>query len=187
MILPAIVAFAIISKFAYVFFPRFVFLLLPFILLIAVRGGFSLAERLLPSLPRQWVFGVGIAAAIAALAIVPRAWLPKQDFIAAANYVATHRQAGDAYICLGLSHMPMHKFMGIDCQAVDSLDALARLEASHRRLWLVYTLANPTASQWPDVWRYLQDNQHYAQAARFDGTLGGGEITILLRDRSSAD
>jgi uncharacterized membrane protein len=179
VLLPVAITLLFIIAVSNVLYPRFLFSTLPFILLIGVRGGFALAARLLPYLSRRQVYLIGLAVALASAAMVPAAWKPKQDFVAAANFIAQNRKPDDALICVGLSYFPMARYLGVDCAEVRELSDLDRGEQQSERAWLVYTLPDSTSEHRPELWRRILSE--YSHVKTFPGTVGKGDVVIMSK------
>ncbi|MCZ7596772.1 MAG: glycosyltransferase family 39 protein [Gammaproteobacteria bacterium] len=184
LLLPGLLAAAAFAAFSYVFFPRFVFFALPLMLLIAVRGGFTLAAFVLPFLSRNHVLIVGLLLAAATATAVPGAWLPKQDFAAAARFVDERRSADDAVVCPDIAYRALAVHLGLDCTGVANVAELERLEVSSGKTWLVYTLPISLEAKLPDVRERVRS--HYTEVARFRGTLGGGDVVVVSNRRAGA-
>jgi len=181
LLLSTLVALALVAGFAQFFVPRFIVMSLGFLMLIAVRGGFVIAPRILPILSRRGVLVIGILLALVSASMVPAAWKPKQDFSGAADYVTEHRRAGDAVVCLGHAAFPLRAFLKMDCKTVASLSDLERLENRHERIWLLYTLDRFNRTPYKKIWQELQSRTDYQLVKVFKGSLGGGDISLLLK------
>ena len=178
LILPLLVTLAFVIWFSSVIYPRFLFSSVVFFLLIAVQGGYVLSRAILPMISIRQVTVIGLIVALATATMVPGAWKPKQDFAAAMAFVNERRIADDAVVCLGLTYLPLHEYLGMDCFRVLSASKLAELEQIHSRTWVVYTLPVLIQEGRPDMWSKIQKD--YSPVTRFRGTLGGGDITIML-------
>ncbi len=76
-------------------------------MLVAERGGFKPAALFFPFLSRNQVLVIGILFAALSATMVPAAWKPKQDYAAAADFIAQHRLPGDGAACIGQIHLPL--------------------------------------------------------------------------------
>jgi len=178
MILPGIITAAVVLATGHNLWPRFFFFSAGFAVLIAVRGGFAVAERLLPRGGRL-LAQVGAAAAIAASGfLVPRAWGPKQDFGGAAAHVERARSADDAVVTVDLTDYPYRRYFGRRWPTVTSLDSLETVERQHPRTWLLYTFPIRLAAVQPGIWERLA--QAYDTSAVFPGTVGGGAVVVMV-------
>lgn len=184
LLLPVLCTFVAIAGFAYFFFPRFIFNSLPLLVLLAVRGGFNLATLTLPFLSQRQVLVIGIACAMLAGSKVQEAWKPKQDFNAAAHFIAENRSPGDVVICLGLIHLPINTYLGEDCDLVSTISELELKEKQHERIWVLYTLPGYGRTE---VKRNVQTRAEYKLIKEFDGSLRGGDISVLLRQEKPQD
>jgi hypothetical protein len=77
----------------------------------------------------------------------------------------------------------------MDCERVRVPSDLVQLEKRHARTWLIYTLPQFILFLQPDVWKALQKRiqpgAEYQLVRKFDGTLGDGDIFVLLRQRNT--
>jgi hypothetical protein len=114
--------------------------------------------------------------------LVPAAWKPKQDFDAAAEFIAQHRSPGDAVLCMIGTGVPLQTYLGVDCAAfVRTLPELEHIEAEHERVWMIYTLPTMFEARAPDIWKRIQGSD-YTKITEFAGTLNGGDIIVLLKE-----
>jgi len=177
-------------------YPRFFFSLAPYAVLLAVRGGFALAER---------VVGAGTAGRVPAApgdapaaAVSPRAerlatavllalivlsavslvgvWrYPKQDFEGAARWVAAHRQPGDEVATVDLTAALYRDYYHQPYTPVATAAALDSLRQGHR-VWLVYTFPRYLAQGAPEISAITE--RACRAATVFRGTVGGGDLYV---------
>jgi 4-amino-4-deoxy-L-arabinose transferase-like glycosyltransferase len=182
MLLPALLSAGAFVALSHNLWPRFFFFAAGFLVLIALRGGFVLAERILP--PRLgWVpVAGGVIVALVSLSTVPRAWHPKQDYEGARDYVRAHAAPGDAVVAVDLIRYPCDHYYACGFEAVDSAARLTAVAQQHPATWVLYTFPIRLAAVAPEIWQQLQTQ--YRQAAVFRGTVGGGDIVVM---RSTPD
>lgn len=183
LILPVIVTLVFLTWLINVIFPRFLLSSMVFFLLMTVRGGFVLSQTVLPMISKRVVLAVGLVVALATSTMAPRAWAPKQDFDTALAFVNKHRLAGDAVVCPDMTYMPLHLNLGMDCIDAHSATELHGLEQAHARTWLLYTFPAHLQRYRPEVWRKIFDE--YVLVTRISGTVGGGDIVIMLNSPES--
>ena len=181
LLLPVLITFLVIHSRGALFFPRFIFNSTGFLMLVAVRGGFVTAGLCLPFLSRRSILLIGSCIALAGAMLIPAAWKPKQDFVGAAEFIAQHRSAGDAVLCMVGAGFPLRVFLGLGCESILSLPKLERIEARHERIWMIYTLPVQFEAQAPKIWKRLQGSSDYVKIREFDGSLNGGDIIVLLK------
>lgn len=179
LFLPAVVTLFFVAGFMGIIFPRFLFGSLVFFLLIAVRGGFVLSRAVLPMLTVHQVTVIGLIVALATVVMLPGAWRPKQDFAGAAEFIKEQRVPGDAVVCLQTTHMGLHKYLGMNCERALSIAGLNELEKTHSRTWLLYAFPIHFQGESPDLWMKVQNE--YSQVTKIRGTVGGGDIIIMLK------
>lgn len=180
MLLPGVITAGAALVLAHNLWPRLFFFAAGFAVLIAIRGLFSLAQALrVPQAPRLAVAASGLLILTSA-STVPRAWYPKQDFAGARDYVERLREPGDAVVTVDLSRYPFQTYLAAGWVAVDNPSQLREIEREHRRTWVLYTFPLRLAAVQPEIWGRLQEA--YRQAAEFPGTVGGGDVIVMVRE-----
>jgi mannosyltransferase len=175
---PALVTTTVILVQRHNLWPRFFFFSAGFALLIALRGGFAIAQVLFRSRgPVLATVGVLLAVAASA-AMLPRAWRPKQDFEAAARFVDRERSPEDAVVTVDLADMPFRRWLGRNWETARSEAQLESIERGHRRTWVLYTFPIRLQVVQPEIWKRLATR--YRTAAEFPGTIGGGAVVIMV-------
>ena len=179
MVLPGIVTAAAVVAASHNLWPRFFFFAAAFAVLIAVRGVFALADVAYPARPRLLATAALVLLAVGSALTVPRAWRPKQDFAGARRFIEQVRAPGDAVVMVDLVRFPYERYLDAGWLAADSEAELEAIERGHRRTFVVYIFPTRLSAIRPDVWERIR--RFYTEAAEFPGTLGGGEITVVVR------
>jgi len=179
MVVPGLLTAIAIVVMRHNLWPRFFFPSAGFAVLIGVRGAFE-AVRLarLPKAPRLATAALAVAIAGSALT-VPRAWGPKQDHEAAAEYVDRLLQPGDAVVVIDMTPLPLVEYLGRPYRTIATIDDLLEVEREHDRIWLLYSFPTRLAAEFPEIWRRLQDE--YREVASFPGTVRGGAVVLMRR------
>lgn len=176
MVLPGLVTLAAIILLRHNLWPRFFFFSATFAVLIVIRGGFSLSRMVTRAHGGRLALAGTVVVILASALTVPRAWGPKQDFVAAMRYVDAQRGPDDAVATVDLTTYPLTRYYARDWVPVEQATALRQLAGAHPRTWVLYTFPVRLAAAYPDVWQELAD---YQQMATFPGTVGGGAIVVL--------
>lgn len=181
---PALLTVALILSQGHNLWPRFIFFSAGSAVLIALRGGFAIAEALSPARGRTLATVGSILAVLASATMLPRAWRPKQDFEAAARYVDHARSPQDAVVTVDLTGFPYREWLGRGWSVVESEAELAGIERNHPRTWLLYTFPVRLQVVQPEIWNSLA--ARYRRAAEFPGTVGGGAIVVMVSPPNSS-
>ena len=184
MLGPGLLTAAAILLLGHNLWPRFFFFSAGFAVLIALRGGFTLAGMLFRGRGEAFATAGAVLAALAGAVLLPRAWRPKQDFEAAARMVERSRGPDDAVVTVDLTVMPYRSWLGKDWEVVTDAGGLTAIERTHRRTWLLYTFPVRLEVVQPGIWKRLSDR--YRRAAEFPGTLGGGAIVVMVTPSNSS-
>ncbi len=183
-LLPAALTAGAVLALHHNFWPRFFFFSAGFGVLIVVAGGFSLAGAMFGSGGERLASGI-LAVVVAASALtVPRAWHPKQDYVGAAAYVESRREPDDAVVTVDLTDYPYQRYLGKPWTSVQDVGALEQVERERPRIWLLYTFPIRLAAVQPEIWQRLRTG--YDTAAVFPGTVGGGDIVVMVSRSRSA-
>lgn len=183
LILPVLVVLFFVNRYSAVIYPRFLFGSAVFFLLIAVRGGFVLSRVVLPMLNARQVTIIGLVIALTTATKVPSAWNPKQDFVAAAEFIRSNRVEGDTVVCYTQTFRSLHVYLGLECRRPVNLNELNELEKAHSRTWFLYTFPALFRDRIPGVWDKV--HKEYNPVTKFSSTVSGGDIVIMLKSNSS--
>ncbi len=156
-------------------FPRFLFFLAGFALLIVVRGALEIGHKL----SRGPVLGIGLVAAMAVLsaaALTVDYRYPKQDFEGAMRFVDAQKGEGEPVLTAGLATYPYKAYYQRTWEGIASLAQLQKSRAQGRRVWVLYTLENYIQLRTPDLMDTLRKD--CAVQGVFRGTVGGGDVTV---------
>jgi hypothetical protein len=121
---------------------------------------------------------VTAAGVLASGLTVPRAWGPKQDYEGAARFLERELGPADAAVVVDLTDYPYRRYYGRPWAAVTAAAELEAVEQRHARTWVLYTFPVRLAAVHPDLWARL--TQRYQRVAVFPGTVGGGDIVIMV-------
>ena len=158
-------------------FPRFLFFLIGFGLLILVRGVLEVARWIAPSrAPAAGIVLVSALALVSVPALVTNYRYPKQDFEGAMRMVDAERATGEPVVAPGTAGEVYRDYYQRDWPVLTSVDELQRLRAGGRRVWVVYTLESYIADKTPDLMQRLRAECHVE--AVFRGTVGHGDVTV---------
>ena len=179
VVVPGLVTAVVMLVTAHNLWPRLFFFAAGFAVLIAVRGGFAVAQAAFGQ-RGPLVATVGVVAASAASALtVPRIWAPKQDFGAARAFVEASRRPGDAVVTVDLTRLPYRDFYQTGWIAADSETNLAALRPDSGRTWVLYTFPERLRAVDPAIWDAIRCC--FTEARRFPGTVEGGAIWVMVR------
>lgn len=186
-ICPLLVTAATVIALRHNLWPRFFFFGASFFVLFAIRGGFVLVRAVL----RRHAEAVATAGAIAVAGLsaltVPRAWQPKQQFLAVATWVDSQLQPGDAVVApdiAGYVYLSYHTPPGWYFTSL--VPSLEEIEGTSRRTWVVYSYPTELKAVLPDLASRLS-TAPYHQVRVFPATVGDGEIFVVRRDSPRSD
>lgn len=185
MTVPAAITAGAILGLGHNLWPRFFFFSAGFAVLILVRGLFAASAAVARRVSRapgragpRWATAVGALLALASVATVPRAWAAKQDFGAALEYVEDVARVDDAVVLVDMTILPYRELWERDWPVVRDVRQLSEIERSSARTWLIYTFPTSFEAVEPDVWARVRDE--YREAARFAGTVAGGDVIVMV-------
>lgn len=179
MVLPfAIMAILLLST-GHNMWPRFFFFGAAFAVQWATHGGFVILDRLIPRRALK-IGDAGLAVVtIASLALLPRAWTPKQDYPAAVAWLSANVVATDVIVGTEMMELPMNRWLGQRWPIVRTADSLQAIESATTRTWVVTTFPIRLEATAPDLAGHLRAGYRLAHAV--PASIGGGAILILQR------
>lgn len=158
-------------------FPRFLFFLIGFGVLIIVRGALQVG---------RWIGGryapvagpalVVAMALVSMVSLVPNYRYPKQDFEGAMRFVDGARSADEPVVTVGLASDIYGGYYQRTWPAVSSRHALMDLRSRGQRVWVLYTLEGYIETATPDLMHVLRTE--CPPVSVFRGTVGNGNITV---------
>lgn len=186
-ILPTVFNAAAIVVLRYGAYPRSFLHVLPFVLLMAVRGAAILGNLIAGSLvPRDRRTGVGrrIELAAVGLLVCASVWaltfnyrFPKQDYRGALRHVMAVKGPHDEVAAVGLAAVTYRHYYGTWLRFPQTPDELRALGAGGRRVWVLLTLPRDMRLRFPDLTRMIETD--FEPVARFRGTLGDGDLYVV--------
>jgi 4-amino-4-deoxy-L-arabinose transferase-like glycosyltransferase len=170
-------------------YPRYLFLLVGFAILIVVRGAMVLggAAGRLAGGGREaaWgpVIGIGCmvllcAASIATLGRVYRH--PKQDFFGALQFVEQERRGSEPVLTGGAAAWPYQHYYGRDWPKLKNIAQVESIRGQARRVWLVYTFPRYIEDETPGLMEAI--GRRFKTLRVFPGTLAHGEVFVCVND-----
>ena len=191
-VLPAAFNAVAIVALSYGAYPRSFLYVLPFALLLAVRGaavaGDIVARRLVPGERRAGVartievgtVGLLVCASVWALTYDYR--YPKQDYRGALRHVMAAKGPDDEVAAVGLAAVTYRYYYGTpSLRFPQTPDELRALGAGGRRVWVLLTLPRDMRLRFPDLTRVIETD--FEPVARFRGTLGDGDLYVVASKR----
>ncbi len=162
-------------------YPRRFLLLLPFALLVAVRGcavvaGAAAAWLRRPRSAGPLFVALTAAGALAVAAGLPRLYtVPKQDYRGALRVVAERRAMGDLVAAAYIAETGIRYYDPSVRSAREAAD-LERLLAEGRRIWLVGTFLGDLRQRAPDLYRIIAGR--FEVVERLPGLVGDGDMVV---------
>lgn len=194
LVLPAAFNAAAIVILSYGAYPRSFLYVLPFVLLMAVRGaailGRVVAQRAFPEERRARVARVIELASVALLVCASVAALtlnyryPKQDYRGALRHVMAVKDADDEVAAVGLAAVTYRHYYGTWLRFPQTPDELRALGKGGRRVWVLLTLPRDMRLRFPDLTRVIETD--FEPMGRFRGTLGDGDVYLVRSRRPGA-
>jgi hypothetical protein len=166
--------------------PRLLFFVAGFVLLIIVHGAHACAEMLArwaPS-PRRVratdvLFATGITGMVlASLLFLPQNYrLDKQDYLGAQRYIESARRPAEPVAVAGLAQVPYLDYYRLPWTKLERREELDALLSRNSRTWLVYTLPVDLRSRHPDLAAAIE--REFEVVKVFPASIGGGEVYVL--------
>jgi mannosyltransferase len=170
-------------------YPRYLFLLAGFAILIVVRGAMVLGALLarLGNSPRRSALGQAIGIGSIALVIVASAGSlgrvyghPKQDFSGALRFVESERQGTEPVLTAGAAAWPIQHYYERDWPQIKDIKQIESFSRHARRVWLVYTFPSYIEDETPGLMDAIE--RKFKTIRIFPGTLEHGEVFVCVKD-----
>jgi len=185
-VIPCAVTAAVVVGSGHHLWPRFFFFAFGFMCMIAVRGVFRAVSTAIGLLriPGKWT-SVLQATACSSLVVfsalsIPHAYVPKQDFLGALNYVQSEMADDDAVTTVGLAGFTYERFYRKPWPGVQTLAQLNSIRAHASRTWLIYTFPPEARAVYPDIMALV--DRDFQTLRVFPGSVGSGAIFVCRSD-----
>jgi hypothetical protein len=106
--------------------------------------------------------------------------IPKQEMLAALEYVEQQRGASDHVATVGLASDVFQRFYHTNWTPVEQESELDELTRSGARVWAVTMFPIEIQSRYPELAARL--DQDFVPVRTFPATVGGGQVRVLRHD-----
>lgn len=180
--LPAVLNVVALVVLQFGAYPRSFLYVLPFLLLLVVRGLFVTARFVgarwtgMPVAPRRLATAATLALALvsaASLAFLYR--YPKQDYTGALAYARAHAGEGERICAVGYARTSYQAYHGPELCFPETVEALHDLRRTHG-VWVLYSFPRDMRRHFAPVYDHLQEQ--FELVATFPGTLGDGYLYV---------
>lgn len=178
---PVVTGAAVTIALQHALWPRFFFFAAGFAMLVIVRGITAGCQTLTRWLSLDDSTGRRIATGLTAVAIVisaialPRAYGPKQDYLAARDFVTNAAGPSDAIATSGLAGN-VYRHYAPQWRVVENPEDLRALDRGGA-VWVVVTMPVHLEARYPELAKELRD--YFEPVKQFPGTLGDGTVFVL--------
>lgn len=173
-----IFALAILDFGAY---PRSFLYILPFGVLILMRGAFSLSTRASRLFRSRGLINYVLPALLllmSALMLPYNYRYPKQNYTGALAYTRAHAAPGDTIVSVGYLASGYRSYYAPDLVFPKNAEELDDLRAQGHRVWVLYSFTRDMRRHFPDIQNYIEDELFIQQ--KFPGTLGDGTVYLAV-------
>ena len=179
MLGPPLLVAVVMLLLAHNLWPRFFFAAAGFALLLGVRGVFTATRPLPEGIRPATAVGVLVLTVAGSSLMLRGVWRPKQEFVAAAQFLRATPAPGDAVIGLDMAGAALEAYPGLATTRITSLEELRRIEATHPSTWVVYTFEGRMHQIHEEIMSRLEGE--YRSAAEYGATIGDGVIHIRVK------
>jgi uncharacterized membrane protein len=181
LVLPASINVLALTLLDFGAYPRSFLYILPFGILIMVRGAFILggwtAQRL--RLAAGADYGLPTLLLVAAVAMLPYNYRhPKQDYSGALAYARALAGPEDVIAAVGMLAGGYRRYYAPDLAFPETAAELDALRRQGRHVLVLYSFTRDMRRFLPDVLDYLESNYQFQH--KFPGTLGDGTIYLFI-------
>jgi uncharacterized membrane protein len=186
-LLPAPVVLALGIAMGRPIYPRFIFFVMGFGLLIVIRGAVVIGDWLQDRFQlqsRSLSFGTALALLFTLSGIVVSAKsltygysLPKQDYAGAIKFIEDYKSDDDTVVVIPTSASePIRNYYGKPWPEVRTAAQLQEMRSKTKGLIVVFSLGFYIESRKPELWSLI--NTQCREIETFRGTIGGGDIHV---------
>jgi len=182
LLIPCVATAAVVVATGHHLWPRFFFFAFGFMCVVAVRGIFRAVSTTvsLSRIPARTTPLLQVAACLLLIVFsalsIRHAYVPKQDFLGALNFVEGQIAPGDAVATVGLAGFTYEKLYRKNWPAVQTLAQLDAIRANSPRTWLVYTFPPEVRAVYPEIMSSV--DRDFQTVRVFPGSVGSGNVFV---------
>jgi len=189
LVLPAVVTVLGLVGLLGKMYPRYLFLLFGFAILIVVRGAMVVGAVLgrhtnpLRGAALGRMIGIGcmlLAITVSSSSLVRVYRHPKQDFYGALRFVESARRSSEPVLTAGAAAWPYQHYYGRDWPELKDIAQTESIRGQARRVWLVYTFPRYIEDETPGLMDAI--GREFKTIQVFRGTLNDGEVFVCVSD-----
>lgn len=184
LVLPVVFNVAALGFFEFGAYPRSFLYLLPFGILVLMRGAIVVGEQVrvwFPEWGAKWPLESMIPTGIllgAILLLTYNYGNPKQNYTGSLAYAREQAAPNDVIASVGYLASGYREYYGRDLAFPESVEELRALHGPERRVWLLYSFTRDMRRHLPDIQDYIEDNLRIERV--FPGTLGDGDVYLVV-------
>jgi len=188
LILPPVIGSTVVLLMKHPLWPRFFFFTFGFGALVVIRGAYiwgRTASTFLKVNPARSEH-IGLAGCIGMILVsaltIPRAYLPKQDFVGVKNFIEQHSTSGDSVVTIGRAAYPYEYFYKTGWPEIKTIEALDEIRSRSKRTWLIYMIPEDVRVVYPELWNSIE--RDFKTITKFPSPLADGTIYVSRADSS---
>lgn len=181
LVIPVLFNFTVLGLLHWGAFPRSFLYVLPFGILILVRGAFGVGDWLAGRFGRaQWLVYILPALLLAASVVMlgHNYRFPKQNYTQALAYTRAQAAPDDVIAAVGHMAIGYRSYYGPDLVFPRDARELDILRQAGHRVWVLYSFSWDTRHRLPDI-QDLIDTE-FQPIHTFPGTLGDGNVYLVV-------
>lgn len=181
LVVPAAFNMALLAQLNWIVFPRSFLYIMPFGILIIIRGAFVLGEWLVLRFGKfNWaVFVLPVLMILGSLVILPHNYrYPKQNSTGSLAYAQAQAAPDDVIAVVGYLDYGYRFYFNPDLAFPRSVEELEALRGPDHRVWVLNSYSQDMQKRLPEIRSYLQ--QEFQLEQTFPGTLGDGDVYLRV-------
>lgn len=181
LVLPSFFNILLLAQLNWIVYPRSFLYILPFGILILVRGAFVMSGWVVrrTGSPGWGVYALPVLMLIACAVILPFNYkYPKQDYTGSLAYTRALAGPDDVIAVVGYLEYGYRNFYDSELVFPQSVQELEALRGPDHRLWVLNSFTGDMKMRLPEIRDYLKQEFQLEQV--FPGTLGDGNVYLRV-------
>ncbi len=184
LVLPMVLNVGALGLMRFGAYPRSFLYLMPFGILVLIRGAFVLSDQArerFPKLGAKWrlEYALPIGLLLGAALMLPQNYrYPKQNYTDSLAYAREQAAPNDVIASVGYLASGYRAYYGPDLAFPESAQALEALHGPGHRVWLLYSFTRDMRRHFPGIRDYIEEELEIHRV--FPGTLGDGNVYLAV-------